>query len=265
LRKMFGWTLAALLCATSSQAQTKTATASAKGVVREVRVTDSTIEDITVRAGVPTLLMFAEGEDIVKLSIGDAPLWLTEQLAPNVLSVKPTTDGTETILHITTTSGKIRSLFLRERKNVVPDAKVSVITDFEPGLTAQKFYSAAEVDAIKRELELSTSRLESFQREAGTKIDQIRATLPASLSYYRVENKPPFYVEGMATDGERTYVKVSGPEAPVMFELIDGKPSPINLQVQNGHTYIATKVLGKGWFVLGKMRQAFAPADAGGN
>ena len=263
--RTLGATVLVLTFAASLSAQSvkPSSIATAKGVIRPVTVSESEVLEITTRAGFTTLLMFPDGEDIVHLAMGDATLWTPQQNTPNTIAIKPTLDGIETNMHLTTISGKTYSAFIRERKNVPPDMKVMLETGFTTKAASQKYFTAAEVEPLKAELATAYARMDAIQKEADQAIADAQAKVPSTLAYYEVKNIPPFKVQGMVSNGAVTFIKVAGREAPVLYELIDDKPSMVNVQVLNGDTYVASKVLGPGYFVLGKQRLAFRPAAQG--
>ena len=61
-------------------------------------------------------------------------------------------------------------------------------------------------------------------------------------------------------DGEKTYLKSDATELPVIYELVDGKPSLVAFQVDHG-TYVVPKVLDRGYLALGPRRFPFEQVE----
>ena len=70
----------------------------------------------------------------------------------------------------------------------------------------------------------------------------------------------PFLVRAIWHDGQRTFVKTDATELPVIYEIVDGKPSLVNFQVVRG-TYVVPKVLDRGYLALGKQRFPFEQVE----
>jgi hypothetical protein len=77
-----------------------------------------------------------------------------------------------------------------------------------------------------------------------------------SLTYLYKANVKPFFVAAIYHDDKFTYIRANPTELPTLYELKDGTPNLVNLQVQNG-VYIVPKVLDRGELVAGKQKLVF--------
>ena len=144
-----------------------------------------------------------------------------------------------------------------------------------PRTGPQKFYSAVQVDAFRRdaedarkEVDDARTQLDHERNEAKKTIDErvndFRATFPTTLQFpYRFKaNQRPFNVSAIYTDGTFTYIRANATELPALYELVDAWPRPgtspnlVNFQIEHG-VYIVPKVLERGYLAIGKRKLVF--------
>jgi type IV secretion system protein VirB9 len=130
------------------------------------------------------------------------------------------------------------------------------------GESLKRFYTAAEVDALRQAAETARTEAQAA-REAAAKtaeerVNGFKASYPTRLDFayrYKAHDKP-FFVQAIYTDGAFTYIKADATELPALYEVRDGGPNLVNFQVEHG-TYIVPKVLDKGYLSVGKQTLHF--------
>src|SRR5262249_10289319 len=143
--------------------------------------------------------------------------------------------GSQTNLNLITASGNIYSLLLTEVSDVAgasPDLKVVVETDADMSATASappKFVSAQEIDNYRQQIDLCKDETRRTKASAQAAIDKGISQFVSNVRFpYRFEaGKKPFFVRAMYNDDKFTYLQARPEEAPVIYELKDGKPNLI--------------------------------------
>jgi type IV secretory pathway VirB9-like protein len=262
-------TLSLLALCTSAAAQT----------AREVSYTPQSVVPLRAKLRFTTMVILPEQEEILDFVCGDKEFWVVSG-AQNLAYIKPAKAGVSTNLNLVTASGHVYSFVLTEG-NTDPDLKVFVTPDETmklPKTGPQKFYSAVQVEEIRRDAEDARHDADEARkqvdaaREAATKtiderVNEFRATFPTTLQFpYRFKaNQRPFNVSAIYTDGRFTYIRAGTTELPALYELVDGgptrvpSPSLVNFQVEHG-VYIVPKVLDRGYLVIGKQKLVFQAA-----
>jgi type IV secretion system protein VirB9 len=141
----------------------------------------------------------------------------------------------------------------------MPDLKVYVNGNSGVLGGKPKYYSAAQVEGLQRELADTRTALEEVQHQATESIAAFRQEYPARIQfvYGMPKYERPFLVRALWNDGQFTYIKSEASELPALYEVKDGAPELVNFQV-HGDTYVVPKVLDRGYLVLGKDRFQFA-------
>jgi type IV secretion system protein VirB9 len=226
--------------------------------IREVSASERSLIPLQTRLRYTTMIMLPDGEEILDVICGDRDFWVISA-TQNIAHVKPAKAGAATNLNLVTTSGAVYSFLLSEKNGSdVPDLKVYV--NAEPGLAGgkPKYYSAAQVEGLQRELTDTREALDAAQRHATEAIATYQQQYPARLqfAYGTPKYEKPFLIRALWHDGQFTYIKAEGTELPALYELKDGAPELVNFQVHGG-TYMVPKVLERGYLVLGKERFSF--------
>jgi type IV secretion system protein VirB9 len=221
------------------------------------------------------MVILPEQEEILDFVCGDKEFWVVSG-GQNLAYIKPAKAGVTTNLNLVTASGHIYSFLITEGGD--PDLRVVVKAEEDaepPTAGGPKFYSATQVDTLKRELEdahkdaddarkqLDAAR-DATAKTIDARVNEFRASYPTELQFpYRFKaNQAPFNVSAIYTDGRFTYIRANPQELPALYELVDGWPKPtksanlINFQVENG-LYIVPKVLDSGYLAIGKRRLTF--------
>lgn len=234
--------------------------AGAQDGVREVSVSSHTLVPLQTRVRYTTMIVLPEREEILDVICGDRDYWVISATR-NIAHVKPAKTGAETNLNLVTASGAIYSFVLTE-KAAPPDLKVYVAADEVRAMPAPRLYTAAQVEALEARLTEAKSVVEATERRAVETAAAYRQRYPASLQfpYISPTYTKPFFVRAIWHDGEKTYLKSDATELPVIYELVDGKPSLVNFQVDHG-TYVVPKVLDRGYLALGPRRFPFEQVE----
>ena len=210
-----------------------------------------------------TMIILPDQEEILDFVCGDKDFWIVSG-AQNLAYVKPAKAGATTNLNLVTAAGRVYSFLLTEG-SANPDLKLYVQSDPSMKATAgaaRKFYSAADVEELRRAADEARRAAEEARsaaaKNAEEQISAFRSTYPTSLQFpYRFKaNEKPFDVSAIYTDGTFTYIRAGASELPSLYEVRDGAPNLVNFQVQSG-VYIVPKVLERGYLAIGKQRFPF--------
>jgi type IV secretion system protein VirB9 len=173
--------------------------------------------------------------------------------------VKPAKEGAATNLNLVTASGTVYSFLLTEKGGAgMPDLKVYVNADPSESLGKPKYFSAAQVEELRSELEETKAAVDAANRRSTEALAAFQQEYPGKLQFVYGPQKysKPFLVRSIWNDGQFTYIKADATELPALYEVKDGKPALLNFQVHNG-TYVVPKVLDHGYLTLGKERFEF--------
>ena len=241
------------------------------------------IHRLRARVRHTTLIVLPDGERILDFVVGDSEYWhLTG--AANVAYLKPLAEDAATNVALVCESGRIYSFLVSEHAEdpthlvfrVEAGAEAAGMSPGSAGGPA--FVARSEVAAY---LEMADGAAEGARRaqaqaEAGiiearrraeAEIEALRAEYPARLAFeYRLDratSRRPFLVEAMWHDGRFTYIRSSGQESPGVYELRDGEPAVVPVQLAGDGLYIVHRVLDDGWLQIGDRRGGwrFEPKD----
>lgn len=248
--------------------------AAAQGA-REVSYSPQSIVQLHAKLRFTTMVILPDQEEILDFVCGDKEFWVVSG-GQNLAYIKPAKAGVTTNLNLVTASGHVYSFVLSEGGE--PDLKVFVKPDpamIPPKAGGQKFYSAAQVDDLRREVDDARKDADDARKQVDAlrevttktvndKVNEFRASFPGSLQFpYRFKaNQKPFNVSAIYTDGRFTYIRSDAAELPALYETVDSWPSHvkapnlINFQVENG-LYIVPKVLESGYLAIGKQKLVF--------
>jgi type IV secretion system protein VirB9 len=227
--------------------------------IREVSASARSLIALQTRLRYTTMIVLPEGEEILDVICGDKDFWVITS-TQNIAHVKPAKEGASTNLNLVTASGEVYSFLLTEKNGAsMPDLKVYVNADPSVPKGTPKYYSAAQVDGLRAELEESRASVEAANRRSAESIATFQQEYPVKLqfSYGLVKYEKPFFVRAIWHDGRFTYIKSDAAELPALYEVKDGKPALVNFQVHQG-TYVVPKIVDNGYLALGKERFAFA-------
>ena len=235
-------------------------TVRAQSGVREVQASEHSLIPLQTRLRYTTMIVLPDRDEILDVICGDRDFWVISATR-NIAHVKPAKAGAETNLNLVTASGAIYSFVLTE-KSAPPDLKVYVDTGQMTTAPAPRLYTAAHVEALEAELSESKAVVEATERRATEAEVSFRHQYPATLQFPFIAPTyaKPFLVRAIWHDGQQTFVKSDAKELPVIYEIVDGKPSLVNFQVVRG-TYVVPKVLDRGYLALGKQRFPFEQVE----
>ena len=232
------------------------------------------IHRLRARVRHTTLIVLPAGERILDFVVGDSEYWhLTG--AANVAYLKPLAEDTATNVALVCESGRIYSFLVSEHA----EEPVHLVFRVEEGAEAAEtasgsaggpaFVARSEVAAYREMVaEAAEAALRAqgqaeagiveVRRRAEAEIEALRAEYPARLAFeYRLDRaatRRPFLVEAMWHDGRFTYVRSRGQESPALYELKDGEPAAVLVQLAGDGLYIVHHVMGDGWFQIGDRR-----------
>ena len=226
-----------------------------------------------------TVITVPAGEQILDFVVGDSEYWHLSGAA-NVAFLKPIAEDVATNVALVCESGRIYS-FLVNESDADPHLVVRVNPPEGGGGAAG---TVASADAAHRPAFVAIDRIESYQlmaqhaadaadqarqhadeqiaaaeAQAAAQVTDFRSDYPTRLQFpYRLDNDAaewPFLVQAMWHDGEFTYLRSYAPEAPALYERVDGDPSIVAYDFDaERRLYIVRRIIGDGWLQLGRER-----------
>jgi hypothetical protein len=140
------------------------------------------------------------------------------------------------------------------------DSKVFVTAEGFPEADGRpKFFTAAHVAELQAEIENLRTLAATEKREADERILKYPQQYVAELQfpYQWPKFEAPFWIRAVWHDSKSTYIRSDARELPALYEVVDGKPSLIEYQVENG-LFRVPKILTEGYLMLGKRRASFS-------
>jgi type IV secretion system protein VirB9 len=227
--------------------------------IRDVSTSARSLTPLQTRLRYTTMIVLPEGEEILDVVCGDKDFWVISA-AHNIAHVKPAKEGASTNLNLVTASGTVYSFLLTEKAGGgTPDLTVYVNGDPEAPRATPKYYSAAQVGELQRELAQARAAIEAATDRATKALATYQQQYPGRLQfvYGTPKHVKPFLVRAIWHDGQFTYIKTDAHELPALYEIKDGAPALVNFTVENG-TYVVPKVMDRGYLALGKDHFSFA-------
>jgi len=225
------------------------------------RVSDAvhTVVPIETRLRYTTMIVLPDEEEILDVVAGDKDFWVISA-AHNLAHVKPAKEGAATNLNLVTASGAVYSFLLAEKGgSAMPDLKVYIAGESNASRPTPKYYTAAQFEGLQTDLLNARTALDTERRRATDAIATYQQAYPSTLRfvYGTPKYEKPFFVRAIWHDGRFTYLKSDATELPALYEVKDGDPSLVNFDVRDG-TYVAPKLIDRGYLALGKARLSFA-------
>jgi type IV secretory pathway VirB9-like protein len=246
----------ALYAQAKEPASPPTAPEATTAYTRQVHVTRLSVVPLRAHLRFSTVVVLPQSEHIFEALCADADYWQIT-VSDNIVSIKPAKAAATTNVNVRTTSGNLYTLLLTEmsgQASVTPDLKVYVDPDASmlQASHEQPQYVPATDIAVYRD------RATAAQRDTEGRIHDALAAYPQTLHFsYRFDrNRAPFLLDAIWDDGRRTYLRTRATELPALYELTDGQPSLVQVDVQ-GQTLIVPKVLTAGYLALGNKRTEF--------
>jgi len=235
--------------------------------IRHVTYEGDAIVPIQTKLRFTTLIVLPEHEEILDWVCGERDNWVISG-DKNVTYIKPAQPGAHTNLHLVTTAGHIYSFLVSEvaTTNTAPDLRVIVDTSptaFPIPAAIPRYYPAAQMDACREDL----THAQEVAKQADARIHEAttacRAAYPAQLRFpYIFERaKKPFFVEAIFHDDHFTYIRLSAPEVPALYEIADGGTQLVEFEYRDG-LFVIPKVLDRGYLAWGKQQLHFSRAEA---
>lgn len=238
---------------------------------------DHDVVRINAKLRFTTMIVLPKTEQILDFICGDKEFWVVNG-SQNFALIKPAKAGTQTNVNLITASGAVYSFLVTEVEKGEPDLKVFIEPKDTALLSASRetgprFVDAKQIEDYRHQVEIAKAAERKAEAEAAAakqeyatkfslEASSYRARYPAELKFpYRFEaNKQPFLVSAIWNDGKFTYIQSAARETPALYEVKDGKPNLINFQFQAG-TYVADKVLSRGYLAIGNKRLNFESAE----
>ena len=238
------------------------------------------IHRLRARVRHTTLIVLPAGERILDFVVGDSEYWhLTG--AANVAYLKPLAEDAATNVALVCESGRIYSFLVSEHGEKPPHLVVRVEAGAEaaaisgaPGFVARseveayREMAAEAAEAALRAQEQAEAGIVEARRRAEAELETLRAEYPTRLAFEyrlaRAATRRPFLIEAMWHDGKFTYIRSRRQGSPgAVYDLSDGEPAVVPVQVAGGGLYIVHHVMGDGWLQIGDRRAGwrFEPKD----
>jgi type IV secretion system protein VirB9 len=227
--------------------------------IRHVADAVHSVVPVETRLRYTTMIVLPDQEEILDVVAGDKDFWVISA-AHNLAHVKPAKEGAVTNLNLVTASGTVYSFLLAEKSGAGrPDLKVYIAGDTTSASRPPKYYTAAQFESVQTDLQNARAAVDTERRRATETIATYQRTYPSTLQfvYGTPKYEKPFLVRAIWHDGRFTYLKSDAPELPALYEVKDGEPSLVNFEVRDG-TYVAPKLIDRGYLALGKARFPFA-------
>ncbi len=245
--------------------------------------TGDRIHRLRARVRHTTLIVLPAGERILDFVVGDSEYWhLTG--AANVAYLKPLAEKAATNVALVCESGRIYSFLVSEHAEEPihlvfrvgegsEAAGMSAAGADAPGFVARSEVAAYREMAVeaaetaRRAQEQAEAGILEARRRAEAEIEALRAEYPARLAFeYRLDRaatRRPFLVEAMWHDGTFTYIRSRRQESFAVYEIKDGEPAVVPVQLAGDGLYIVHSVMGDGWLQIGDRRAGwrFEPRD----
>lgn len=111
----------------------------------------------------------------------------------------------------------------------------------------------------RQQVEIAKQETRQVKEGAQTAIDSGISKFLANVRFpYRFEaGKKPFNIRAMYHDDRFTYIQARPEETPTLYEIKDDQPNLVNFEYRDG-VYVVSKILDKGYLMIGKQKQAFA-------
>jgi type IV secretion system protein VirB9 len=220
-----------------------------------------------------TLIVLPDAEEILDFTTGDREFWIING-SHNLCYVHPAQAGIRSNLNLITASGHVYSFLLTEISRdtaAQPDLKVFIEPKdgSAPGTILRGYVHAADAEAYKKELadlrQQTSDQVHAAEAWADVEIKQFRSSYATKLRFdYEVDRKSsrePFLVSAIYHDDTFTYIRSAAREAPVFYEIKDGKPNLVSFEVDHG-VYIVPKIIDAGYLALGRKKLNFTRQSA---
>jgi type IV secretion system protein VirB9 len=240
---------------------------------RVVKYAKEDVVPVHAKLRFSTLIVLPDDEEILDFTTGDREFWIING-AHNLCYVHPAQAGIRSNLNLITASSHVYSFLLTEISgdpNAEPDLKLFVEPK-EPvaaNSALRGYVRAADAEAYKKELEAVRSQaaeqVRSAQAHATEEINRFRSAYATRLQFdYAFDPKlsrEPFLLSAIYHDETFTYIRCAARERPSLYEIKDGKPNLVPLQVENG-VYIVPKLVNSGYLAVGKKKLNFTRQTA---
>ena len=222
-----------------------------------------------------TIFILPSSEKILDVVCGFKDDW--DVYAPrdsNFAMVQPLKAGARTDLAFVTKAGNIYTFAIQDISGQAgAHAFTQVLIDatddkMRAALNADpKYYSADDVAAFRSEAEKAEKQSLEAAAKAARESDEAQAVARAEAAKrikhdYRYDEaaaaKAPWSIASMWHDDKFSYIEAAPSEQFAVYEVVDGKPTAINIFPNGDGSFRTDRVLAAGYFKLGKKQLNFS-------
>lgn len=227
---------------------------------RTVTVHKDDIVPIFALKNYSTMIEIPKGEEIMNTSCGDKDAWAINW-GGNIAFVKPDPKrpGLVTNLNLVAASGNVYSFLIREvstDKQQQADLRVLLDQGEESGIAAIEhpaFVRAGELEALKASMEKQSQELAQTRKTAA--LSEVKSIVH-DYKWKDGKEADVFGLKAIYHDEKFTYIEAVSQNAPALYQVLDGKESVIEYQLQNGK-YVVPIVLDRAVLRAGKTKLEF--------
>jgi len=222
-----------------------------------------------------TIFVLPSSEKILDVVCGFKDDW--DVYAPrdsNFAMVQPLKAGARTDLAFVTKAGNIYTFAIQDVSGQAgAHAYTQVLIEAEDdkmraALNAEpKYYSADDVAAFRSEAQKAEKQSRELADKAARESEEAKAAARAEAAKlikhdYRYDEaaaaKAPWSIASMWHDDKFSYIEASPSEQFAVYEVVDGKPTAINIFPNGDGSFRTDRVLAAGYFKLGKKQLNFS-------
>jgi type IV secretory pathway VirB9-like protein len=222
-----------------------------------------------------TIFVLPSSEKILDVVCGFKDDW--DVYAPrdsNFAMVQPLKAGARTDLAFVTKAGNIYTFAIQDVSGQAgAHAYTQVLIEAEDdkmraALNAEpKYYSADDVAAFRSEAQKAEKQSRELADKAARESEEAKAAARAEAAKlikhdYRYDEaaaaKAPWSIASMWHDDKFSYIEANPSEQFAVYEVVDGKPTAINIFPNGDGSFRTDRVLAAGYFKLGKKQLNFS-------
>ena len=239
-----------------------------------VKMGKKDIVPLRVKLTINTMIVLPEEEAIVEVGAGTGEELWPVKIVGNVLYIKPTEEKIQTNLNVLTNNGHTYSFMLTEGGGI-PDVKVFVEMKEDLQKTTPKtpmFVRAEEVERYRKTAQEATltlakteasreKEIESLKQEFADEREKLKTRKSDDwiFDYHWTPNEK-LGIQAIYRDNEKTYIRFTARELPVIYEYRDDKASLVDRKCEKGRCVI-DKVIDRGYLSFGKTKLHFVRGD----
>jgi type IV secretory pathway VirB9-like protein len=231
---------------------------------RTVQVEKQDVVPIYSTFNYSTIIVLPDKEQVMTWEAGEHDLWAINN-TDHTVSVKPKLvvklahkkiDPTN--INIIAASGNVYSVVVSEVSGTDQSADLKVILEQKDAealanMDHPKFVRADYADGLKKALE--TSKEEAAQAKQTAVVSEVKE-IRHDYEWSRGKEAEAFGLKSIYRDSRFTYIEAASQNAPSLYEVINGKESVVQYQLENGK-YVVGHVMQRGVLRAGKTKLEF--------